>query len=186
MDAITLLKEDHNKVKQIFQRFEHSQDRREKKELGDQAIVELQVHSMLEEEIFYPAARSHGLDEKTMNEADEEHHVADMVMMELIKMNSADEHYEAKFKVLAENVKHHIQEEETMMLPKASAMGRDMLDQLGQRMMERKQQLMGEAGGRPMPMKRRRSRSTSASRGSTSSRSRGSTRGRSRTTARKR
>lgn len=144
MDAIELLKTDHKKVKALFDKFEDSEDAKEKYQLAKQAIEELKIHAVVEEEIFYPAVREAIEDEENiMNEAEEEHHVAKVLIAELDQMEEADEHFEAKFIVLAENIRHHIKEEEGDMLPEAKKADLDM-DELGQEMIERKEQLKAE------------------------------------------
>jgi hemerythrin-like domain-containing protein len=144
-----MLIEDHRKVKQLFQQFERA-DGRTKQEIVEKTIMELQVHSVLEEEIFYPALRQ-ATDDETLNEAEEEHHVVDLLMGELMKMKPSDDHYDAKYTVLAENVKHHIEEEESEMLPKARQLGQDRLNTIGEQMHERKQKLMESMKGKPAP-----------------------------------
>jgi hemerythrin-like domain-containing protein len=137
-NAIEMLREDHRKVKELFQRFERG-DSDEKEQIAHQTLHELEVHAALEEEIFYPAAREHVHEEEQIDEALEEHHVAKLLIGELKKMSPDDERFEAKYKVLAESVKHHIQEEESEMFP----MLEDGLDAegLGQQMEARKQKL---------------------------------------------
>lgn len=141
-DALQMLRDDHKKVKDLFQQFEEAEDTRTKKSIVDTAIMELQIHTRLEEEIFYPAMRRQGDIAETMNEAEEEHRVVDLLIAELRKMRPADKQYAAKFTVLAENVKHHIHEEESEMLPKAAEAGMPALQRLGEQMMRRKQELM--------------------------------------------
>src|SRR5690242_10837282 len=120
MNAIELLKADHEKVKDLFDQFEESDDQAEKKGIVAQACQELKVHSAIEEEIFYPAVREALSDDELMNEAEEEHHEVKVIIAELERMDGTEDHYNSKFTVLAENVRHHIEEEESDMLPKAS------------------------------------------------------------------
>lgn len=141
MDAIKLLKEDHREVKKIFDEFEEAEDPSEQKELAAKAIQELKIHAKVEEELFYPALRKAGVDEDLMEEADEEHHVAKLVLAELELMEGTEDNYEAKFIVLAENVRHHIKEEEGELFPKAKKTDIDM-KALGEAMAERKEELM--------------------------------------------
>jgi len=138
-DAISLLKEDHDKVKDIFDRFEKTDVRKEKKALVDEALLELKVHATLEEELFYPTVRERAGD--LINEADEEHHVVKVLIAELEQMPSSDDHYDAKFTVLTENVRHHIREEENEIFPQARGMEMDW-DALGETMRRRKEELM--------------------------------------------
>ncbi len=134
-NAIASLKADHKKVKGLFKKFESARDRRVKKTIVAEVLEELGIHATLEEELFYPAVRAVIKDkEGIMEEADEEHHVAKVLIAELEGMNGSESHYDAKFTVLAENVRHHIKEEEGEMLPKAqktridfTALGEQML-----------------------------------------------------------
>ena len=145
LDAIHLLKEDHAKVKGLFEDFENTEDQKEQQDIAGKVIQELTIHAEIEEEIFYPAVREAIEESDIMDEAEEEHHVAKVLMEELKHMDSSNEHFAAKFTVLAENVRHHIKEEEGDMLPKAKKADLDM-EQLGQQMMERKQELMHQMG----------------------------------------
>lgn len=138
-NALTLLKKDHVLVKGIFDQFEDSEDKAEKKQLADKAISELKIHAEIEEEIFYPALRKSGGD-GLIEEADEEHHVAKMIIAELELMHGGEENFSAKFEVLAENIRHHIKEEESELFAKAKESDVD-LDALGERMFERKEAL---------------------------------------------
>lgn len=139
-DAISMLKADHRKVKALFNKFEDAESRREKKKIVAEALLELKIHATLEEEIFYAAVRRH-VGKDTMNEADEEHHVAKLLIAELDSMDGSESHWEAKFTVLAESVRHHIKEEEGEMLPKAHAMKLNF-ERIGEQMLARKQELL--------------------------------------------
>jgi hypothetical protein len=139
-NAITLLKGDHDKVKELFDQFENTDSLAEKKKIAAQAIMELKIHAEIEEKIFYPAVREKLDDEDIMNEADEEHHVAKLLIGELDQMDGSEDHWEAKFTVLAENIRHHIREEENEMLPKARNEDIDF-EMLGQKLLRAKQQL---------------------------------------------
>src|SRR5947209_20514289 len=116
--AVALLKQDHQRVKTLFDQFEKAKSRAAKKNLVRQALTELKVHAAIEEELFYASVRK-TVGKEVMNEADEEHHVAKLLIAELDRMDGAESHFDAKFLVLAENVRHHIKEEENEMLPKA-------------------------------------------------------------------
>jgi hypothetical protein len=138
-DAIAMLKRDHDNVKALFDQFEKAERKAEKQRIVKQALEELRIHSTLEEEIFYPAVREQ-LKNGIMNEADEEHHVAKVLIAELDTIDGDDDHFDAKFTVLAESVRHHIKEEEDQMLPKA----RDLkinFHALGEKMERRKAEL---------------------------------------------
>lgn len=148
MDAVELLKADHKKVKELFRKFESAGDRayKEKKEIAETVFMELDVHAKLEEEIFYPAVRAKGNkeDQEVVDESFEEHHVVDVLIAEMRKMDPKDDGYEAKFAVVMEMVEHHIEEEEGEMFPDAQKkLGNEMMA-LGERMMKRKEELTGE------------------------------------------
>jgi hypothetical protein len=138
-DAISILKRDHDKVKELFERFEKTEQRAAKTKIVAEAIEELKIHAAIEEEIFYPSVRVK-LEKDMMNEADEEHHVAKVLIGELQKMDGTEDHFDAKFTVLAENIRHHIKEEEGEMLPAARKLDIDF-NALGEQLMERKDQL---------------------------------------------
>lgn len=144
--AFTMLKSDHDKVKKLFDSFEKA-DPSEKKEIASQTLEELKVHASVEEQLFYPALRQEMADEEgLMDEADEEHHVAKILIAELEEMQGDEDHWEAKFTVLAENVRHHIKEEEGEIFPEARKTDIDFVT-LGKQMAELKQSLL--QGGVP-------------------------------------
>ncbi len=141
-DAISMLKQDHDRVKDLFDQFDKAERKPERRKIVKQALEELRIHSTLEEEIFYPAVREQ-LKNGVMNEADEEHHVAKVLIAELDTLSNDNDHYDAKFTVLAESVRHHIKEEENEMLPKARDLKIDF-KALGEKMERRKQQLKAQ------------------------------------------
>jgi hypothetical protein len=138
--AIAILLKDHDKVKELFDRFEKTKSSAEKEKIIGEAVTELKIHAAIEEEIFYPAVRKQ-LEKDLMNEADEEHHVARVLIAELDQHRHASgEHRHAKFTVLAESVRHHIREEEDEMLPEAKSLKIDF-DALGAEILKRKKEL---------------------------------------------
>jgi hemerythrin-like domain-containing protein len=139
-NAITILKNDHKKVKELFEQFEQTDSLSKKKKIAEEAITELKIHAEIEEKIFYPVVRRELSEDDLMNEADEEHHVAKLLIAELEQMDGSEDHWEAKFTVLAENIRHHIKEEEGEMLPKARKENID-LDALGDEMLTAKETL---------------------------------------------
>jgi hypothetical protein len=140
--AISIIKEDHDKVKELFERFEKTESEAQKDKIIAAAVTELKIHAEIEEEIFYPAVR-HQVDSELMNEADEDHHVARLLIAELDSIGRQDEHRHAKFAVLAESVRQHIKEEESKMLPEAKKADIDF-EQLGQQILDRKKELKTE------------------------------------------
>ena len=139
-DAIVILKSDHDKVKDLFDQFEKAETMADKKRIATEAITELRIHATIEEELFYPALRGkEAVDQALLNESDEEHHVAKLLIAELINMTTED-HFEAKFTVLAENIKHHVKEEENDLFPQARKTEIDMVA-LGKKLNARKQDL---------------------------------------------
>lgn len=148
-DAISLLKQDHKKVRGLLKRFESDPS----EDLLDQIEEQLKVHTQIEEEIFYPAFRDavegKEAQERLYYEALEEHHVVDLVLPEIRDTSEASEEFAAKGKVLKDLVEHHADEEEKQMFPQArKAMGAAELRNLGMRLQERKQELMNGGAGR--------------------------------------
>jgi hemerythrin-like domain-containing protein len=148
MDALSLLKEDHDKVKKMLQELDSTTERgvKTREELFTKLKQELQVHEAIEEEIFYPALKDHPKTKEIALEAYEEHHVVDMVMAEIERVPYEDETWGAKFTVMKENLEHHIEDEEGEMFKQAKQVfEKDELTQLGNRMVARKEELMTQA-----------------------------------------
>src|SRR5688500_9337650 len=139
--VVDTLKQDHRKVKELFDEFKEA-DRRQKAGIAKTALQELEVHADLEERLIYPAIRQEIDADDMMNEAVEEHHLVHVLIAELKKLKPSDERFEAKFNVLGELVKHHIEEEENEMLPQAEK-GVDW-DNLESSVMKRKEELMAK------------------------------------------
>lgn len=144
-DVLQMLRDDHEKVKSLFQEFEEAEDSKTKARICEETLLELKVHAQLEEEVFYPAVRGEIDEEEIMDEATEEHHVAKLLISELEEMDADDDQFEAKFTVLGEVIDHHVQEEEGEMFPKVEEMDLDF-ETLAQEMTERKEELMEELG----------------------------------------
>jgi len=140
MDAITLLKTDHQTVEQLFKRYESAGEHAyvEKRTVVDRIIEELSKHAAIEEQLFYPVTRATVPDiEDIALESLEEHHIVKWVLAELDKMDPADERFNAKVTVLIENVTHHIEEEEQDWFPKVrEGLGRNQLQEIGAKMLE--------------------------------------------------
>lgn len=135
MDAITLLRNDHKTVQQLFKRFEKAGKNAfvEKRQIVDRIIQELSIHATIEEQYFYPTARSSVPDvEDIALESLEEHHLVKWTLSELDGLDPASERFDAKVTVLIENVRHHVEEEESDFFPKVrAALGRKTLNELG-------------------------------------------------------
>jgi hemerythrin-like domain-containing protein len=118
MNALELLKEDHDRVDKLFQKVEAT-DEGEHMPLFEQIMPELEIHAHIEETIFYPRMKADGDEElqKLVAEGVEEHRQAKMFLRELDALKSEGEKFEAKLKVLMEDIKHHVQEEEGQMFP---------------------------------------------------------------------
>ena len=136
MDAIALLKADHAEVEKLFKRFEGLGPRahQTRLDIAKKVIAALSRHAAIEEQVLYPAVRAQLPDETdTVLEALEEHHVAKWLLSELDRMTPDDERFTAKFTVLAESVRHHVQEEEGEMFPKLrKSLSKRQLDELGE------------------------------------------------------
>src|SRR5215203_3987813 len=134
MNAIELLKEDHNKVSRLFQKVKATEDS-EHKEIFEKIKEELEVHTHIEETIFYPKMKEEEELEDIILEGIEEHHQAKIFLRELSSLTEDSEKFEPKLKVLMEDIKHHVQEEEGKMFLKVeeifdaatlSELGREM------------------------------------------------------------
>ena len=141
-----LLKEDRDEGQKLFEDFE-SAEGRERGEIAKTAIQELEIHADLEERLIYPAIRAEVDEADMMNEAIEEHHLVHVLIAELKKLKPGDEKFQAKFSVLSELVKHHIEEEEGEMFPKAEECDIDW-ESLEASVMKRKETLLAKASGR--------------------------------------
>jgi len=149
MDALTLLKTDHDKVKKLLDELESTTERgvKTRTELFATIKGELTVHESIEEEIFYPALLEKAKTHEITLEGYEEHHVVDLLMGELEDLDVADETWGPKATVMKENIEHHIEEEEGEMFKKTrQVFDRDELEALGERMAQRKAQLSREMG----------------------------------------
>ncbi len=151
-DAIALLKDDHRLVEQLFANYEKEDDRQKKARIARQICAALIVHTIIEEDIFYPACREKIDDESIMDEAQVEHDGAKLLIKELLAGSPDDAFYDAKVKVLSEEIKHHVREEEKRdgIFAKAKEAGLD-LNALGQKLLARKQQLEAEPNRLPPP-----------------------------------
>jgi hemerythrin superfamily protein len=168
-DPIAMLKADHRKVEGLFKKYEQLQDDEQKRDIVQKICQELIIHSMLEEEIFYPACRQKGgADEDAkdgLDEAQVEHDGAKTLINELLNQSPNSEFYDAKVTVLAQYIKHHVDEEEKPsdgLFAKAQKAGIDM-NALGERLQARKTALLEQAEEERLPAPRPRSIHTRSS-----------------------
>jgi len=133
MNALEVLKQDHQKVKGLFQEARQGTDRNKRKELFDKIDTELEIHTHIEETIFYPAIEEHEEFKEMVAEALEEHQEAKMLLDELEELGADNHDFSSKLQQLMEAVEHHVEEEEGEMFPKIRAVfDEDELEQLGQ------------------------------------------------------
>ena len=143
MDPFELLKADHRKVEQLFTQLE-SAEGRAKLQVFEQIRMELELHTQIEESIFYPALEEPKDTHELTLEAYEEHDVVKRLLKELGRARNANDEWEAQAKVLQENVEHHVQEEENELFKKAArALSREDLETLGEQMASEKERLQG-------------------------------------------
>ncbi len=139
MDALTLLKDDHDKLKKLLKEGGKKESVQDRRSSLSEIAHEFRVHEKIEEEIFYPALKEHPRARDIVLEGYQEHHVIDVLLRELEAMPPTDERWAAKLKVLTENVEHHIEDEEDDMFAKAKRIFDDKeLDALGSQMEEMK------------------------------------------------
>jgi hemerythrin superfamily protein len=153
-DAIALLKADHRKAEDLFAEFEAAKGAAKKQALVEKICTELSAHTVIEEEIFYPACRGK-VEEDLLNEGYVEHDGSKVLIAELLASAPDEEFYDAKVKVLSEQIEHHVHEEEKRsdgIFSEARAAGIDM-DELGERLMARKEAILAEykTSGIPAP-----------------------------------
>src|SRR3982750_2200931 len=142
-DAIALLKEDHRAVEKLFKEFETAKGNGRKQTLGRPICLELTVHTMIEEEIFYPACEGK-VDEDLIKEAYVEHDAAKLLIAEISSgQGESDEFFDAKVKVLQEEIEHHVEEEEKRLEGLFAQARKAELDMhaLGKELAARKQEL---------------------------------------------
>jgi Hemerythrin HHE cation binding domain len=144
-DPTEMLKSDHRHVEQLFSSYEKATDNEQKSQFAEQICTELMVHTLLEEEIFYPACRGH-MEQRLLEEAQVEHDGAKTLIIEIKTGSPTDQYFDAKVKVLSEEIKHHVREEEKPdgVLAKAKQAGVATPD-LAKRMAALKHELMGQA-----------------------------------------
>ena len=153
-DALQLLRADHREVEELFEKFENASGDGQKQKLAQEICKELIIHSMIEEEIFYPACQGK-IEDDLLKEGYVEHDAAKMLIAEIQAGEPSDEFYDTKVKVLKEEIEHHVKEEEKQadsMFAQARKADID-LDTLGEQMAQRKEELKRkfEKEGVPTP-----------------------------------
>ena len=147
--AITLLKKDHREVAAMFEEYEQLEAEAEKLALFNKIALALKVHTRIEEEIFYPEERG-DIEDDMLDEAYVEHDGAKKLIAEIEAMKPSEQYYDAKVKVLGEYITHHVKEEEQPGGLFAQAKkGDEDLNEMGERMKARKEELMAQMGGKP-------------------------------------
>ncbi len=137
MDALQVLKSDHDKVRELFVKFRAAKEANDTDEMGtlvEKIFEELELHTAIEERVFYPAVEEAGGEDlgDLTDESNEEHHVVDLLMAEIKELDPSDDAYAPKMTVLIENVEHHAGEEEKEMFPKVrNLFSQSQLDELG-------------------------------------------------------
>ena len=136
-DPIEMLERDHRRLEELLEKGEKTTERggQARATVLQQLTDELVVHELIEEKVLYPALKPHAEAREVVLEGYQEHHVADVLVRELERLPTDDERWGAKFKVLKENIEHHIEEEEGDMFRTArSVLGREQLESIGLRM----------------------------------------------------
>lgn len=152
-DAIKLLEADHREAEALFDTFEKVKDKataQEKMEIAKKVCGALLIHMEMEEKIFYPQVRQKIGDDDLMNESVVEHAGAKDLIRQIGMLKPDDPMFDAKIKVLAEQIKHHVEEEESEMFPKAQKSGLD-LSVIGAELLKAKNQMREEHGLSPVP-----------------------------------
>lgn len=140
MDAIQVLKQQHEEVNTLFEKFEKARTR--KSELAQQICEKLSIHDKIEREIFYPAVIENEEIKDQILEGLEEHHLVQILLKQIAECDESDETFEAKVTVLKELVEHHVEEEEQEMFKSIrKAMDKATLNELGRRLEEATKQL---------------------------------------------
>ena len=151
LDAVGLLKKDHDDVEALFKDYEMladgDGDSGDRRALSTQICGMLAIHALIEEEIFYPAARQAGVDPDLLDEADIEHGSAKQLIAEIGAAQASDSHYDARVLVLGEYIRHHVKDEEGELFPACRKSGMDMAD-LGARLQKRKAKLLRKLNGK--------------------------------------
>jgi iron-sulfur cluster repair protein YtfE (RIC family) len=146
MNPVEMLEQDHERVRKLFREYGEAGDRMsEKRDVAEQVLMEVEIHSKLEEEIFYPAVRERATELRDQVAEDyHEHREVDRLVQELKAMNPSSDLFEERFQALVGALEYHIAEEEAELLPKAARALGDDAERVGQQMVDRREQLVRE------------------------------------------
>jgi len=141
MDALELLKQDHEKVKELFEQAEGTEDQKERKQLFNEIKKELDTHARIEEKVFYPAMKKHDELKDMVAESLKEHKQVKTMLRQMTKMGAGSAKFQEKLTSLMECVEHHAEEEEEgKMFPKVERIvDRSTLEELGEQLQSAKQ-----------------------------------------------
>jgi hemerythrin superfamily protein len=141
MNAIELLKEDHQRVQALFEQVKATENERQHKQLFKKIKTELETHTQIEEKVFYPAVKKQEELKDQVLEAVEEHLQVKTLLRAIERMSEGNERFDAKLNVLMDDVEHHVQEEENEMFPQVQAQfTAEKLNELGQELMAAKKE----------------------------------------------
>lgn len=143
-DAIAMLKADHQRVRDLFQEYEAAQDQQAERDIAEEAFVELEMHTQLEEQVFYPAVEDETDEQgqELVEESLQEHQTVKDLIQELREMGPDAKAFDTQFKELVRNVEQHVEEEESQMFPLAEDQLADEVEDLMDEMQELKEQLL--------------------------------------------
>ena len=163
MDPFNLLKADHQNVAELFDELEAASGK-SKLQVFKQIKTELELHTHIEEKIFYPALEKPKQTHDLVLESYEEHDIVKKLLQQMSRARTANEEWEAQAKVLRENVEHHVEEEENEMFPKAqSALSQEEIEMLGDEMQAEKERKQTRATSKRSGAKKSASKTKSAS-----------------------
>lgn len=153
MKATNLLKQQHDEVRELYSRYEQTDDDDEKQALFEELADNLAAHTLIEERIFYPAAYAGEELQSELREAVEEHLAVKRELSDLLSMMPDEDNFDAKLKVMMEMIDHHVEEEESEMFPKAEKLlGAEALDRLGTEMETLFEDAMNEGPSDSIPL----------------------------------
>jgi hemerythrin superfamily protein len=147
MDPVPMLLDDHQQVRTLYRHYQQAGDNQQKFQVARRILTELEAHSKVEEQAFYPAVEQKGTAQlkQVVHHSEEEHQKVDQMVTELKGMGSFSQEFDRKFTQLMNDVEHHVQEEDGQMLPQARQILDGETDQLSQQMQQIKQRTLSSA-----------------------------------------